>query len=847
MSINRILTAFLLATAASAAPIAAQVDLSAQRKEVQSYRKVPGYYIDHKGIIINPTPHTLTVDSTVTVSVAIGFSPKGSLSSEFAGELAITGIPLSSQGLALKADYGEKAARKAGVKAVKGAYRLNIDKKGTAITAYDKAGIFYALQTLRQLLAGSAADDGTLPAITVDDYPDLAHRGVVEGFYGTPWSHEVRMSLIDFYGRNKMNEYIYGPKDDPYHSTPNWRKPYPPDQAENISELVEACRRNYVDFVWAVHPGRDIRWDKADYDSLVAKFDMMYDLGVRSFALFFDDIKGKGTDSKMQTQLVNDLTRDFVQAKGDVNRLMICPTDYTQLWANPSPDGQLAVYGETLTPNAEVFWTGAVVCSDLTPQTLEFVNSRIKRPALFWWNYPVTDYCRNFILQGPVYGLDTTLTSAELAGIESNPMEHGEASKLALYGVADYAWNTAGYNPIDNWERGLAHLAPEVADAYRLFAIHAADTQTGYRRDESWETETFPYNKYTPAQFDALRNEFTRITEVPEQMQAIANKKLLGELQPWITEFGNLGKRGLRTLDLIKTFEGGNPTEFWAAYIDNLMTPDESEAWQAHKIGTLKLQPFYENAMDSMLAAFYRSVAGTLPRIPQPVGSYKNLTTNQGKLMLDNDTTTFYHSGSSQKTGQWIGLDLGQPTDVEHIEIYQGRKNGDIDYYDRAVLETSSDGKQWSPLTDEINGKYFIEWSGAPVKARYVRLRKLESKCNNWVAVRSFRINPVTEENVGVAIEADDMPKALLAFDGNPATACENNSTLRFSRKPEASTAIILFGEVQSPVTIAQLSADGIVIDTSTAGYPFHTLDLHPATRRIDISGPAPIFEIIQK
>lgn len=125
-----------------------------------------------------------------------------------------------------------------------------------------------------------------------------------------------------------------------------------------------------------------------------------------------------------------------------------------------------------------MFWTGDVVCSDLTPETLDFINSRIKRPAYYWWNYPVTDYIRNFLLQGPVYGLDTSLTANETCGIVSNPMEHGEASKLALYGVADYTWNIADYNAIDNWERGLAELVPEATDAYRTFAIHSSDTET---------------------------------------------------------------------------------------------------------------------------------------------------------------------------------------------------------------------------------------------------------------------------------------------------------------------------------------------------------------------------------
>ena len=102
-----------------------------------------------------------------------------------------------------------------------------------------------------------------------------------------------------------------------------------------------------------------------------------------------------------------------------------------------------------------------MVCSDLTEETLEWVNSRIRRPAFYWWNYPVTDYARHIIMQGPVYGLETSLTSDDLCGFVSNPMEHGEASKLALYSVADYTWNIEAYNPADSWERGIERLVPE--------------------------------------------------------------------------------------------------------------------------------------------------------------------------------------------------------------------------------------------------------------------------------------------------------------------------------------------------------------------------------------------------
>ena len=315
MTISKVLLAAAATAILTSLPAAAQFDLQSQRKEVQSYLKVPGHKVDHHGVILNPTPHELNVSADRKVSVANGFKFDKKALQVFKDDFTTVGIPVSDKGLKVNTSYGEKAAAKAGVKAKRGAYSLKVDSKGVDIAAYDEAGVFYALQTLRQLLDSPVAADKTLPALTVNDWPDLPYRGVVEGFYGNPWSHQVRLSLIDFYGRNKMTDYIYGPKDDPYHSSPYWRQPYPADQAKNIHELVEACKRNHVNFVWAIHPGKDIRWDKADYDSLVAKLDMMYDLGVRSFALFFDDISGKGTDSNMQTKLVNDLTADFVKKK----------------------------------------------------------------------------------------------------------------------------------------------------------------------------------------------------------------------------------------------------------------------------------------------------------------------------------------------------------------------------------------------------------------------------------------------------------------------------------------------------------------------------------------------------
>jgi len=73
----------------------------------------------------------------------------------------------------------------------------------------DSDGVFYAAQTLRQI-----AHEGTLPAIIVNDHPAMPVRGIIEGFYGKPWSMAERADHITFLAGMKANTYIYSPKDE---------------------------------------------------------------------------------------------------------------------------------------------------------------------------------------------------------------------------------------------------------------------------------------------------------------------------------------------------------------------------------------------------------------------------------------------------------------------------------------------------------------------------------------------------------------------------------------------------------------------------------------------------------
>ena len=823
-------------------------DLSSQRSEKQDVLAVPGEKVDHRGIIINPTPQKLVFNGNSKLNISQGFILKDK-QKKFTKDLEF--VTLNKKGIKLSIDFGKKVATTQNVKEVSGAYALTISSKGISIIGYDERGAFYGIQTLRQLAESPATVNGQLPYLEINDYPDLPNRGVVEGFYGTPWSHEVRMSLIDFYGKFKMNTYLYGPKDDPYHSCPNWRLPYPEKEAKNIRQLIEACNRNRVDFVWAIHPGQDIKWNEEDYNNLIKKFNGMYDLGVLHFAIFFDDISGAGTNPLKQTELLNRLTDDFVKVKGDITPLTVCPTDYSKLWANPTPEGSLAIYGKTLYPEIKVFWTGDVVCSDLTKETLEFVNSRIKRPAYFWWNYPVTDYVRNILLQGPVYGLNTSLTEKDVCGVISNPMEHGEASKLALYGVADYTWNMAAYNAIDNWERGLSELIPQAREDYRRFAIHSSDTETGYRRDESWETKTFRLTDWTEETAQALEEEFKKIENVPANLEkGCTNKKLLKELRPWLTEFGKLGTRGKRAIELARIYRSNQDDAlFWSKFVQNLMTKEERKNYDAHKSGTMKLQPFYENTMDDMAHGFLKKLSGEIPMDYKGIGSFANSGTIQTKLMLDRDTTTYYTSGMAQKAGDWIGVDLRTIRDVSEISILQGRNSvDDVDYFDHAILEYSEDGKTWKPLTEELKQQYIIQWQGEAVKARYVRLRRLESKRTNYASIRSFEVNPLRIEDLRFKLQTENPEQALYAFDKNLGTSfkSKDQDCLEFEVAKGTKAYTLLMNELPMPLKCKQFDIKGKLVSETSIDSPYAKIELSGKdVAKISIEGAAEIFEII--
>ena len=405
-------------------------------------------------------------------------------------------------------------------------YYLDVAREGITIAGRDARGLYYGIQTLLQIMS-----EGRLEVCNVTDWPDVAFRGSIEGFYGRPWSHEHRLRQLDFYGQNKMNVYIYGPKDDPYHRK-NWREAYPADEAAKIQELNERAKLRGVNFYWAIHPGLDIQWNDEDRQNLVNKLEKMYDLGIRSFAVFFDDIWGEGAKGENQAALLNYVDDVFVKKHGDVAPLLLCPTEYNRAWSrDDSP--YLAALGDGLHKGIEVMWTGNSVVHCINKEGQQWINDRIKRKAYIWWNFPVNDFVRDHMLLGPTYGNDLDIADM-MSGFVSNPMQYAESSKVALYSIADYTWNMKAYDWASSWEKAIKNLLPSEASALRTFAIYNEDLGPnghGFRRDEGREIAKICE---LAAQGDA--HAINELNAHSALLQAAANRLLASDENPWLID-----------------------------------------------------------------------------------------------------------------------------------------------------------------------------------------------------------------------------------------------------------------------------------------------------------------------
>lgn len=137
-------------------------------------------------------------------------------------------------------------------------YRLTIaagKKGGIDLYARTPAGMFYAFQTLTQIIrqVGYATRQPPLklPCLTIEDHPDFARRGVYHDCArGKVPTLETLLQLVDDLAGLKINEFqLYVENAFEFRQHPEMFDDTTPLTAEDILLLDAACRARHIDFV----------------------------------------------------------------------------------------------------------------------------------------------------------------------------------------------------------------------------------------------------------------------------------------------------------------------------------------------------------------------------------------------------------------------------------------------------------------------------------------------------------------------------------------------------------------------------------------------------------------------
>ena len=293
--------------------------------------------------------------------------------------------------------------------------------------------------------------------------------GVIEGFYGRPWSQSQRLELLELMQQLGLNTYLYCPKDD-LKLRALWRDSYNSNEMQQLCELIGACGDRGVDFFYGIAPGLTIRYsDPNEIERLHERFGQLIEAGCRSFAILFDDIPDEmaeadrdafGSLAMAQCQVANVLYSEHLAKLG--GRLIFCPTPYCQRMADNQLGGKvyLEEVGQQLASGIDIFWTGPEIISrEITSESIEALQQQVRRRPVLWDNLHANDYDMTRLFLGPYSGRSSKLRG-DVDGILLNPNCEFEANFVAIKTLAAFLVAGGSWDSRSAYEAALEDWLP---------------------------------------------------------------------------------------------------------------------------------------------------------------------------------------------------------------------------------------------------------------------------------------------------------------------------------------------------------------------------------------------------
>lgn len=737
------------------------------------------------------------------------------------------------------------------------AYALDVDAEGNTqiigILGKDTDAAFYGLSSLEMMF--SSFEGNKLVEAYIEDYSDMELRGFIEGFYGG-FSYEGRETQIRFLRKVKGNMYVFASKTDPYHGGSQWENVYPQEELGQIAHLVDVAKANKVRYAWSFHAGKSGFLNGVSTDpqsstyseyqrrltALEAKFEQLYEIGVRDFHILNDDYNS-GTYSDI-VNFLNDMN-EWIKAKGDCGPLVFCPINYNITWGNTA--AEMAAYKDSLDKDILLYWTGEKVNCPVTQSDVDWIYSRTGNEIVNWLNYPCSEHDKAGIYLGSINNYFSTADGLQHSkGLMSNPVNYPEANKVAYFQLMSWLWNNENYSEYADelWQNSFKYIEPEIADSYATVARHVSNCPDSgrYAGVGFPESEALKANleaaqekllagtagKDDPdvkAVYDEMENVITAVADMKEN----ASTELKVDLMPWLDSLESVATAIVNEIDCLESLNDGDLASAWAYFSKGAAaldgwdaTPTPQYADKKAKAGSKRLQPFAQRIESHLSNLMMPALDPSYDKVtPTGISSF-NTNTNIDK-MLDGDETTFASWNEVQTEGDYYGVDLGRVADVHDITIIQGETDTHHDRFHESTLEYSVDGTNWTPIEENIN-KSNIVYTGLSIQARYVRLRVTgftepsnPSKTDFWTRVREFVVNKPAEQRTDLYTNlADDEVGTVVTDLGETTERLEHLGSITLKpdqyiglQLPAPAFAASVTGESLPEGVVAEYSLDG--------------------------------------
>ena len=374
-------------------------------------------------------------------------------------------------------------------------------------------------------------------------------------------------------------------------------------------------------------------------------------------------------------------------------------------------------------------------------------------------------------MMGKGVQLKTDVNPEDLAGAVTNPMQESEVSKPAIFAVADYSWNIAGFNMDKSWADSFAYIDENASEELHTLAKHMSNPEPnghGLVLPESEEIQGL-INTYKTqlaagnveeATTTQLVAEMTTIIEACDGFHAKSkNEAMKAEILPFTNSLKDLCtaiRSFAQAQDAMQKNDMQSAFDLYMAGSGSYATSQTytKEMYNASPAvvtpGSTHLIPLAKTLEAALSDPMNDYVAGDVERPLKITAEASFQTWQSGKPadIIDGNSGTYAWYNGAEGVGQYYQVNFSKPTTIYgvHIENGAGKEKPD-DTFGYAKLKYQAEGSdEWKELENgKEYGPYAAKVDVAGLEIENVTAVRYECSrvggSGKWPSMREFKVD----------------------------------------------------------------------------------------------------------